>query len=241
MKHLVASMVILIIALALAMLAGCDTYKETDMEANKTWPLMTVQEKQYYDSVEKVWGQSYLVNLREAIRNRTDKPMETATPFQDLGHIIKSTEEIVMVTGDDWKSENIKKANQARFSRIDPEWYRQITKSEPPDYPDPVEEKEEATEKVVEDGVQKGMVAMVREANSQPWNKPKRGQVMSQLISVDDYDDLKYSIRGCEAAENRFNEIVTSEHRPLTMVDYEELVNYVLLCKAQAINESLKE
>jgi len=227
------------IVLCCLVLTACDDYSEGDMTAGNTWPLMTVQEMQYYNAVQSVWGQSYLANLRSAIRNRTDKPKEDEIPFIDLGPIIKTTEEIEMVTKDNWKSDHIKKANNARFSTIDPQWYKLITKSEPPVYPDPVEEEESLERDTGDDEIKNSRIQMPRKASYESQNK--RQMDLTDFVSADVYDDIKFDIRSCPEAKTFFNQIVLNEGRPLTVEDCRIIRQHVLLCKAKEISESMKE
>ncbi len=122
-KEFVGPWIIVMALGCLLLLTGCDEYEEGDKEANKAFDLMTVQEKIFYDAVEKEWSPSRLIAIRDSVRTRESAPLELTIPFIDIANVIKTNNDITLKVPDNWQTDSKNRAILARWDRIEGSWY----------------------------------------------------------------------------------------------------------------------
>jgi hypothetical protein len=123
-RHIILALLIL---LSVTLGLGCGSrYSEGDETANKAFKKMTIEEQSIYTGVEDVWGASYLISIRDAIRLREIKPNESTIPFIDVANIIISNNKVTLKMNDIWDTDKKNKKILGRWSRINESWYKQM-------------------------------------------------------------------------------------------------------------------
>lgn len=225
-------------------LSGCDNYDEGDQKAAQSFEKMTIVEKGLYDAVEDVWGQSYLVNVRQAVFAREVKPLEESIPFIDIANVIKSNNDITLKVEEHWSTDNKNKSIKNRWDRLDGKWYLQIVNKLGLRESDIVKQDfiidEVIPDKPSKDDKDKPVVIPdIKRVIERPTINTTsiRYDTGNDIISMNEYDDLYYDLRGCEPAIERYNEIIRS--RLVTNNDKEYLIELSIKCKAIKIGEKL--
>jgi len=112
-------------------------YTDSDQRSFK---LMTPLEKQYHDITVSAFGKGKLKHLRNAVKAlRTIKPPSSQLPFADMGDIILTTENQLVIQ-DHWSSDAKRNAVAATFRGINSEWFDKVTNTE---FAEPTIEKED--------------------------------------------------------------------------------------------------
>lgn len=204
--------------LVLFFTTGC-IYTEGDVKANKAFKLMTTKEKQIHDLVMEEWGENMLLHLRDGVRTRSMKPDEGAIPFCNLAEIVKTINNNQMIVKESWPTTKRQCRNNARFEGINPEWYNQITSA-----------------------TKSRRNLSYRAPNSYSSGAdPETGEVnYVELITIEEYDELKFEVRGCPEAITLLRKIV-NEGRPLTIMDRDAIMERALYCKAASLSEYLED
>lgn len=220
--------IVLCIIIALS-LYSC-IYEEGDETAAQAFAMMTAQEKILYDAVEKQWNQKKLLPIRNAVRARKVKPLETEVPFKDLAPIIEKTNSVIMVMDSNWGEDTRAKKEKAKWNSIDPDWYRKILG---------YVGKTETAKK------QNRVVRAIKSIESSTKPAPPKNPVATAIINVDDlipldeYEELRYMMRDCPEAKTLYDKIV-GRAVPLTYNDRNKLYEKVLVCEAERVNNSLR-
>lgn len=209
-------------------ISGC-LYSEGDEKAEKSFSLMTTQEKAMHDKVSDGFTEKYVMSVRQAVFNREIRPDENTTPFIDIANIIKFVNENILIPPDTWTSSNIEKAMKSKFSVQDGKWYKKIVRIAASSE---IESNEALPIKIKEVEVKKALERIES-------NIVKRVEVnKSDLLPLDKYGDVKFLARGCENAISII-ESAASRDRPLTEEDFQKIQYESAVCETKKLNENL--
>lgn len=227
---------IVICILTALVISGC-VFSEGDDKAEKSFSLMTTQEKAMHDKAKDGFSEKYVMAVRRAVYNREVKPDENMMPFMDIANVIKFVNENILIAPDSWTKSNREKSQRSKFSSQDVNWYRKIIKLATNDV---VVESNEADQDIAEkhglsvkevENIKEGVYERVLDRNIKRVNK-------SDLLPLEDYRDLYHFVRGCESAINIIQS-AASKNKPLTIKDRENIVYQKSVCETKKLNENL--
>jgi len=206
-------------------LSAC-IYDEGDEVAAQAFEKMTAQEKMLYDAVAKQWNQKKLRPIRDAIRlGRKIKPEEAFTPFSDIGALIEKNDSVTLIMDSGWGEDTIRKKRGAKWSVVDPDWFRKITGQ----------------------GIATKEPQRIYNKVISPPSNPKASKVelpveeinKEELVPFEELDELRYLMKGCDEAIRIFDAIISKGY-PLTYGDRERIFVRVLFCEAERVNDKIR-
>lgn len=228
---------IILIMLALVAISGCDKYDEGDQRAKQSFEKMTIVERGMYDAVEKAWNQKYLVNIRQAVSSREVKPLENNIPFIDIANVIKSNNDITLKIEDSWRTDTKNEAISGRWDRLDGKWYVKIITKLGIKEAD-IRRQDFVVEEIIPDKpVDSDVVIQPSPIDEKSAREEKYFDTVDDIILLEEYDDLYYSLRGCQPAIDKYGTMI--ETRLITNGDRDFLIQMATKCKAQIIKAKL--
>ena len=212
-------------------IAGCN-YSEGDDKAERSFELMTSQEKAMHDLVAKEFNEKAVMSVREAVRQRTIRPPENTMPFGDIPGVIKHCNDAILIPRDFWSTEeNIDGAQRAKFSSQDKEWFRKIFKlTTGEDY------EEEYDEQLP---IEKAQLTIRDMILKEPTQKTVEFEMNKEdLLPLNEYDDIRFLARGCDSAIALVDRAASNE-RPLTIQDKVDITYQKSICETKKLNDNL--
>lgn len=239
---------VLVTLFCCGMVIGCN-YTEGDDKAAQAFNLMTTKEKLIYDRAAKNWNEKVLMPIRQAVHKRQAPPSEDFYSFADITEIVKSVNEVNMAMDPNWGADQTNKKTAAKFSNIDPEWYRSvILKGDTAEIKKLVEKAKADAEKLAAlEAAAKEKEEKDQVRDEQPKSQPvayiapkpvyEESVNLSDLVPEHEYSDIQFEITGCQPAIDHLNDIITNYRRPITHADREELIKLSLYCKTVELGE----
>lgn len=240
-KEFVVPWIITLALIPLLFLSGCDYYDEGDVIAEESFSKMNMSEKSMYDAVEEEWGQSRLLNIRKAVATREATPLESSIPFIDIANVIKSNNDLTLKVDDAWRTDAKNDAIAARWDRLDNKWYLKIIQKLGMKEDD-IQLQEFVVEEVIPD--KPPIVTEILDDNdydstNETPEEKEYFDTRNDIILLEDYDDLYYSLRGCKPAIDKYGTMI--EERLITKGDREWLLQIATKCKAEKIGAKLRK
>ncbi len=210
-------------------------YGEGDVVAETTWTVMNIREKSMYDKVEEKWGRQVLLPIREQIRLRKVKPDEDAIPFYDITIIIKTINEIKMISSDKTSDSNAqKKYNNKKWDVLFPDWYYKYVDPQKGNF----NKKETPTTGFIQKTPPPKKVPPKKEAPKPSSFKSKSIETytIEDLLPDREYSKIKRLVQDCDESRQLLDNIISSG-RPLTYSDRDAIKERYLFCKAMSLTE----
>jgi len=250
----------IVFLLACGLLMSCADYEEDSFDngskSRRAFALMNTKEKILHDKIMEKWDQSYLVELRDAVRKREIVPAEDEMPFGDMPGVIVMVNDVKLAVSD--STSNSRKA--ARFETLDEKWYRVMKvmadkgqKKELKGSPAPptveeqaeIDAQREAERKAAEavgEAIRTGKVKITASTDATPGiilpDKPVEWDP-EDVVGADEMSALKFPLMRCEQAQAYFDDII-KQGRPVVRMDIEVLEEMFSACAASRVQKFYK-